>query len=190
MAQRENQRVVISKRLLKEGLLRMLEHQSLEEVNVSALCRESGINRATFYRHFTCPRDVLVDLEMDMMRELGKTLKKPTSVAEAQQYLQEICEYLYVHKDLVRVLIRCKTDEDLVGVLRECNQRVCDLRGEFRHIGQLDPDCLRLISTFMYSGGYYLIRQWLTEDIHKTPAEVAQLLYGLIISRDRPVAMN
>ena len=74
MAQRENQRIALSKRLLKEGLLRILAGKRLEDVNVSALCRESGINRATFYRHYTCPRDVLVDLERDMMQELGRTL--------------------------------------------------------------------------------------------------------------------
>ena len=189
MVQRENQRVALSKRLLKEGLLRVLEEQNLESVNVSALCRESGINRATFYRHYTCPRDVLVDLEMDMVRELKKTLKKPTGPAQAQQYLEYICTYLYEHRDLVRVLIRCRTDEDMMEILRECNQRVWDLRSEVRDIGMLDQNSLCLISTFMYSGGYFLIRQWLTEDIRKTPAEVARLLYGLIIGRKQPVQL-
>lgn len=181
--ERENQRVAMSKRLLKEGLLRMLENQELDKVNVSALCRESGINRATFYRHYTCPRDVLLDLERDIVRELGRNLKRPTSHEDAKRYLEEICTNLYDHKDLLRILIKCKTDEDLAGLLDEFSQRIWDLRDEVVQIRLLDQDSLRLISTFLYTGAYYLLRQWLTEEIPKTPKEVAQLLYGAILIR-------
>lgn len=189
MAQQENQRVALSKRLLKEGLLRLLEGGTrLEDVNVSALCRESGINRATFYRHYACPRDVLVDQERDMMRELEKKLKRPTSAVEVMQYLEQICTYLYEHRDLVKILIHSKTDEDLVELLRFCNQRVWDMRDEVQPMRLLDQDSMNLVSTFLCSGSYYLIRQWLTEDIRKTPGEVAQLLYGMTISRRGPMA--
>ena len=186
MAQRENQRVLISKRLLKEGLLRLLETEKLEKVTVTDLCRESGINRATFYRHYICPRDVLVELEHDMIHDVEKTMKKPTSHQEALQYLVYICNYLLEHKELVRILIRCKTDADLVEILREYNQRAWELRNEFKQAEQLDLDSTRLISTFLYSGGYFMIRQWLTEDIRKTPAEMAGLIYKMIFRKDPP----
>ncbi|MBQ7801188.1 MAG: TetR family transcriptional regulator C-terminal domain-containing protein [Oscillospiraceae bacterium] len=186
MEQRENQRVLVSKRLLKEGLLRLLRVGDLETVNVSVLCRESGINRATFYRHYTCPRDVLVDLEMDIVRELERGQKVPTNPEEVIRYLENVCTYLYDHKELLRILIRCNTDEDLVGVLREVNQKIWDLRREVKGIENLDQDSLRLVSTFLYSGAYYLIRQWLTEDIGKTPQEVARLIYGIIKAGESP----
>ena len=185
MAQRENQRVVISKRLLKEGLLRLLETEKLERVNVSALCAEAGINRATFYRHYSCPRDVLVDLEKDIVRDMGKDLKKPNTEAEARRYLEDICTYLYDHAELMRVLIRCRTDEDLVDLLWEFDQRLYAMQGQIKELEQLDRDSLRLTSTFFCSGSYYLLRRWLTEDIRKTPKEVAQLLYGIISTRGR-----
>ena len=186
MAQRENQRVLVSKRLLKEGLLRLLENGELETVNVSALCRESGINRATFYRHYTSTRDVLVDLEMDIVREICGDLKKPANHEEARLYLENICTYLYEHKELIRILIRCKTDEDLAEIFREFNQKTWELREEVEEIRDLDQDSLRLVSTFLYSGGYYLLRQWLTEDIRKSPKEVARLIYGIIRAGERP----
>lgn len=40
--QKENQRVIISKRMLKEGLLRLLEKKNIDKINVSELCQESG----------------------------------------------------------------------------------------------------------------------------------------------------
>lgn len=190
MQQRENQRVAMSKRLLKEGLLRMLETQELDKVNVSALCRESGINRATFYRHYTCPRDVLLDLEQDVVQRMGQNLKRPTSHQEAKAWLEEICAKLYAHRDLIRILIKCKTDEDLAGILDEFSQKTWELRNEVAQIRKFDQDSLRLISTFLYTGAYYLLRQWLTEEIPKSPEEVAHLLYGIILVRPPMVEYN
>ena len=40
----------------------------------------------------------------------------------------------------------------------------------------VDDDTMRL-GTFYYAGGiYYILRQWLTEPINKTPQEVAVLM--------------
>ncbi len=50
-----NMRVAVTKRMLKEGLLRCLETKDLEEITISELCKEAGINRATFYKHFNTP---------------------------------------------------------------------------------------------------------------------------------------
>ena len=52
MAQKENQRIALTKKLLQEGLLRLLETKTLDKISVTVLCRESGINRATFYNHY------------------------------------------------------------------------------------------------------------------------------------------
>lgn len=180
MVERENQRVIMSKRLLKEGLLRMLKTQMLDDVSVSALCRESGINRATFYRHYDSPRDVLVELEMEMIREASRNRQMPGTQREALRYLEDICNYLYENKELVKVLIHAKSDEDLSGILREFNQKTWEERDELGADRDLDQDTLGLISTFMYTGSYYLIRRWLTWDVNKTPGEVAALLYQLV----------
>ena len=58
MAQKENQRIALTKKLLQEGLLRLLEVKTLDKISVTELCRESGINRATFYNHYTSPQDL------------------------------------------------------------------------------------------------------------------------------------
>lgn len=68
-----NQRVMLTKRLLKEGLLRLLQQKELGEINVSELCRESGINRATFYRHYNSPGDVLTEMGAELIGEIKKT---------------------------------------------------------------------------------------------------------------------
>jgi AcrR family transcriptional regulator len=46
-------RVVKTKQALHQALLALLKTKTLESISVSALCREAGINRGTFYLHYT-----------------------------------------------------------------------------------------------------------------------------------------
>lgn len=52
-------RVLRSADALKAGLLRCMQDKPFNEVSVSDISRESGICRATFYRLFDTPTDVL-----------------------------------------------------------------------------------------------------------------------------------
>ena len=49
---KSDQRVIITKMMLKEALLKLLHTRQLNKITITDLCRESGINRATFYRHY------------------------------------------------------------------------------------------------------------------------------------------
>ena len=175
--EKENQRITLSKRLLKEALLRLLTRKQLDQITVSELCGEATINRATFYRHDGTPRDVLKDIEWDCSRELRSTMIKPRTMADIRKVTEHICVYLYDHADLVKILLRCYTDEEVV---REINDSVWELREETEGMPRMDEDTWKLTSACIGFGTYHLIRRWMTEDIPKTPQEVAEL--GLAIT--------
>ena len=86
----ENQRVVITKRMLKESLLRILKEKDLDTINVAELCREAGVNRATFYRHYAIPRDVLMEMQQDLFRELRRQVKLPQSKEEIHATIEKL----------------------------------------------------------------------------------------------------
>ena len=182
----ENQRVVLTKRLLREGLLQLLQEKSLDKINVSELCRRSGINRATFYKHYVTPNDVLKDMEGELAREMICLAKKPDSLEEGQVFLEQVCTHLYNHREIAKILIRCNLDTDFASVLNEFNRNLWEGRSKFRRLRSLDVDSMRLVSAFLGSGGYFLIRQWLMEDIPKTPKEVAALIVRLLGMTDVP----
>lgn len=67
---KDDQRIALTKRLLREGLLRLLSKTDLNKISVTQLCIESGINRATFYRHYEEPRDILNDIKYEIFQEV------------------------------------------------------------------------------------------------------------------------
>lgn len=174
MEHKENQRVVLTKRMLKEAMLELLKEKQLSQINVSELCRVAGINRATFYKHYAIPQDVLREIEGDVVTALRKLAPTENTPETARKYLEDICSYLYNSRDLMRILLTCKTDEDLREAIGEINRRFW---GRYRQQNPgLDEAGTTLMVTFYSSGAYYMMRQWLLEDVDKTPSEVADLV--------------
>lgn len=179
--EKSNQRVMLTKRLLKEGLLRLLQQEELEEVNVSELCRESGINRATFYRHYSSPRDVLVEMGADITREIDGLTREIMTLQEAKEYLEEICTYLYANSDMVRLLVRYNTDTDLLNLLNDFQARLWEVRGKLNGLETLDEEGIKMVSTFFGGGLYFLFRRWLMGEIQQTPQEIADFILQYIV---------
>ena len=61
---------MLTKRLLKEGLLRMPEKQTLSRISLSELCGKSGINRVTSYKHYESRAELVAILK----RVIGENL--------------------------------------------------------------------------------------------------------------------
>ena len=52
MEQKEDLRIIRTRKLLSSTLLEMMEEESIEKISVIDLCTKAMVNRATFYAHF------------------------------------------------------------------------------------------------------------------------------------------
>lgn len=177
---KENQRVALTKRMLKEALLRLLQTEELNKINISQLCREANINRVTFYHHYTTPRDVLIDIATGVAQDLKQLSPYPQTPAQAEEYLEGICRYLKDHTNVVKVLIRCEIDSELAQVLWDVNTSVIFADQREHASDELDEENFRLVTAFLICGSYHMLREWLVGDIDKTPKEIAALICQLI----------
>lgn len=172
----ENQRITLTKRLLKEGLLRLLQKKDIEKISVSELCVESGINRATFYRHYQIPLDVLKDIQQDFINEADLFPKEPKSLQDMADQFERICKYLKEHENVMKTLFRCSTDKDFADVLESYCKKFLDAK----YGNVLDKDSIRLIVHGLAGGAYGVMKTWLLEDVQKTPKEMGELLVRFI----------
>lgn len=63
-----DRRTTITKGMIKDALLELLQNTAYEKITVTALCRQSEITRATFYLHYNNIDDVLNELLDDALR--------------------------------------------------------------------------------------------------------------------------
>ncbi|MCM1194857.1 MAG: TetR family transcriptional regulator C-terminal domain-containing protein [Firmicutes bacterium] len=175
---KENQRIGLTKRLLKETLLRLLKKKDLNDISITELCRESEINRATFYRHYALPKDVLLDIQKDFINEMYAAAKYIKSETDAEKYLVHLCLVFYEHSTLVRYFTKNNLDNEIQLLLSKFFQRL--LKSPNRLNAEMSGDDAAILNTYLVGGAYSVLRQWLKGEIHKTPEEIAQITLKLI----------
>ena len=158
--------------MLREGLLRLLNRKPLDKINVAELCKESGINRTTFYRHYNLPSDILKEMQTEFMETMTDNLKKPLTENNFEQMLV----YLQEHADIVTLFIQYNSDKEWTDMFRTLHQGICSADV----IRNLDPETQQLFYTFLSGGTYFLLKQWLMEGIRKTPGEIADIVLNVV----------
>lgn len=177
---KQDLRITVTKRLIREALLRLLETKPLDKIKVNELCAASGVNRATFYRHYETLGDVLRETELELLRQMPRPARSPRDVTEARDHLETVCMYLYSHADVLRILLQNRTDRDMLQGMTDFYRSLLELRKEESHACAVDEDTAKVIIALVGGGGQCLLRQWLLGDIQKTPTQIAAILCSVI----------
>lgn len=174
---KEDQRVLLTKRLLQDALLKLLSDKDINKIKISELCKEAGINRATFYRHYELPKDILTDIRKSIFMEVKTISDKYNTLDNLLLYLEETCTYYYNHKDILIVLFKTRSDDDFVDFINESYSSHLSLIKEKTDIN--DHNSLKLVTYYISGGMFYMLRQWILDPIDISPKEMAELIYKM-----------
>ena len=78
-------RVILTKRLLREGLLSLLKEKPLSRITVTDLCQASGVNRATFYNHYETVPMILRDILREYAEKIEQTFRSEMSAGHSEE---------------------------------------------------------------------------------------------------------
>jgi len=164
--------------MLKEGLIRLLKEKPLDRISITELCREAEINRTTFYRHYELPKDVLMEMQSDFFEDAVKHFQKPMTTNNIEQFFA----YLYEHSELVKFFFQYNSDAVWANLFTRIYSNFPDkMPKAFRNI---DENSAKLLSTYLAGGTFFLVRQWIIEDIPIPPKDVAAIALK-ILDKDR-----
>lgn len=171
-------RVQMTRRMLKEGLLRCLSRKPLSLITVSDLSKEAGVNRATFYNHYDTPVSLLKDIANDYAVNLCKIYhtEKENPDSSEDQAILACLDYLYSNREEVKILCSKNAENHISGFGMEIMQE---------HFMKSIPTTLKqeealLETVITASATYGLFKVWITNDIRKTPKEILALLKRMV----------
>ena len=172
-----NQRIALTKRLLQEALLRLMNRKPLDKISITELCDEAGINRTTFYRHYYTPHDVLLSMELDFINRFISSVNFENA-KDIKTFTEELLTYLYENSELLKIFIKNNSADDLIQLINYMYEKIIEEKNSFAVIS--DVENLRLISSYIIGGGYFMLQCWLSEDIQKTPKEISELILSFM----------
>lgn len=83
-------RVRYTKKVIKDTFIALLKEKPVNKVTVKEICDRAEINRATFYKYYSDPFDLLNKIELEMLAQLQSSLKtSPRSFREIFIFIME-----------------------------------------------------------------------------------------------------
>ena len=172
----ENQRIRLSKTMLKDGLLKLLQEKPLQKITISEICEVSQINRTTFYKYYGSQQDLLDDIEADFLQKLEEGLRPIAN--QNEDALVSVLTILYSHRETFKVLANAnpqKTFAEHILKLPVINMIFDSLSKNHLFTAQELP----YIKQFIFQGVFALLTNWLCSDDPEPVSDIASILIKL-----------
>ena len=176
---KQDLRVAVTKRMIHEGLLQLLEKKNIDKIKVSELCQVSGVNRATFYRHYETLQDVLREIALEFAAQIPHC-PPPRSVQDIHDGMVQTYTYLWDHADTMKLLFHNRTDDEMNDIQMEFCREILEHHRENAPGMEMDEDTFQIMMALFCGGSQRLIKKWLMGEIRKTPEELADIMCRML----------
>ena len=132
----ENRRVRMTKKMMKDALLELLEENPLEKISVTNICERADVNRSTFYAYYEDIGGLLLEIENEVLSNLPVSPESAAADTDERflAALEEFFDYVRDNKKLFRVLIIQRDNSNfsrrLVNSVMEKYKKSADLKDE------------------------------------------------------------
>ena len=174
--QADNRRVRMTKRLMMDALLELLEQTELSGISVTAVCEKADVNRSTFYRYYASPSDLLREIEQEVLDRIPAPLV-PTSRQGEESLLRSTTAFFDYVKENERIFHILFSETANAGFSSRMVDVLCA-----QHIPDIES-ADKLSSAFMRryiaNGTVGMLRAWIDTGFPISSQEIAEMMYHL-----------
>lgn len=176
MNTKNNQRTRLSKILLKNALMDLLgEKGSVTKISVRELCERADLNRSTFYAHYSEPKELLEEVEAELLDATREHLQKIGAENDigAHRYLLSFLMYIKENDKPFRTLLIDAGDPEFRSKFMQQSiiQFIENLNISF------PKDQEQYIYSYILNGSTGVIIQWMRSDYSIDENALVDLLF-------------
>lgn len=168
----ENQRIRLSKTMLKTALLKLLKDKTLNQISIYELCNTAQINRTTFYKYYGSQQDLLNEIEADFFVQLDNDLR--AILDHNPNALFSVLNHLYEQRETFNILVQSIPSQEFAFHLFE----IPSIDRIFQNM--VNASCYSekeapYIRKFVFQGTFAILCDWLSNDTPEPASEIAEV---------------
>ncbi len=176
----ESRRVKLTKRLIKEAFIELLEEKALAKVTVTDICNIAEINRSTFYAYYEDVPSLMREIQEEVISHIPAPETLPSVVDSLERFLDmmvPLFDYIKQNDRLFNVLIvQAECDDFAERIVCTVLERYPkkffdknDLEREYRAV-------------FCLNGFIGILKLWITDGFPITSRQFATLALSTVAS--------
>ena len=183
MEKKVDRRVIKTRTQLKNGLAKLMQEKSVNQITVKELVEEVHINRSTFYLHFKDIQDLLWEIEDTMEHEIQRAIEEHPIEPHNENtfyFIEDIFRVLNEEREIGSALIGPNGDMGFIHRIERIIKENSRTALEEMFPGKKED--LKYFYAFCLSGCLGLVKIWLQEGEEKSPEEIAQMTFNMVVN--------
>lgn len=170
---KNNRRSQMTKKIIQQEFLQLLQNKALDAITITEIAQAADINRGTFYKYYTDPRDLMNQIETEFFRDVLQRLN--TEQPNFDSWLENLLVIFVENRQLATIILLNQTKEqNFNSLLKEIKPAsIAHFSAVFGTHNEAD---LELYFSYFISGALGCIKTWLLQYPKKTPQEIVQIL--------------
>ncbi len=175
MATKNNRRTLITKKILKESLMELMQEKPISKITIKEICDLSEMSRSTFYLHYQDQFELLTDIKNEVMENTEKALGSYDGDLNTIEGIENFLEYVKANKETFGILLCQQDTEDFQSMILKRIEN--NVRLSLPEI--IDPQKTDYVFTFVMHGSLNVLRVWIQNGFETPTNEMAELIYTL-----------
>ena len=174
-------RVRYTKMVIKNSLVKLLAEKPLTKVTVKEICELSEINRATFYKYYCDPYDLLDKMEQEFLEELENNVSQ--SIYKGfKETITFILVSIKAEGELYQTLFSENGDPHFPArIFASCYKKYISIENN-KQFQELNSSEKKWLFYFIAQGCSGILSQWIENGMKEPINEVADFADNLIKS--------
>ena len=177
-------RTRVTRMLIRKSFTNLLRQKPIQSISIKELCTDAGINRGTFYSHYTDIYDLLAKMEEEMMEDFKQALEPLLSIEGGElnpvKITTSIFQCLKDNDDLCTVTLGEYGDKDFAVRLITMGRERC-VQAYSRFFVSATPKQIEFFYAFVSEGCIGLLRKWLEEGMTTSAEEIATMAENIMV---------
>ncbi|MGN0164546.1 MAG: TetR/AcrR family transcriptional regulator [Lachnospiraceae bacterium] len=164
---------------MEQAMLEQMTNFPFEKITVKIICNRAGVNRSTFYAHYTDIYDMIEQMENNLRKELMEEYPvpgsvKPLSVESFLPFLMFIRE----HREFYRVALKTRVEFPIKQGFEELwNQIIKPLSLKAGIVSEKE---MMLYWIGFQAGFTMILRYWVENDCTESVELLAEIIHNVI----------
>jgi len=178
-------RIIRTKEKFYQSLSYLLEEKTLDQITVSELTESAGINRSTFYLHYSNVAELYEEVKNLLISEYRRTINNfhfGNEVSDQENekiLLVETFNFIIENKAYISFFLVRQNEDDVLQKLISLGEEIFIRTISARQTHLSDKEIFYYY-TFMVNGIIAIIRNWVNEGMKEKPIDMANMILNFI----------
>ncbi len=168
-------RVRVTKLLIRKAFTQLLMSKPIQSISIKELCREAGINRGTFYAHYSDIYQLRQQMEDEMLEDFQQALKPLLEQGNEVPPLRvttRIFQCLRDNADVCAMTFGPYGDKAFAARMIDVSREKYE-QYYHRYFKDVTPQKLEYYYTFVSAGCMGMVEKWLNNGLNPSAEELA-----------------